>query len=177
MAIEGYSQGNRESGVIVTSFGQLLWKPRRLFIIALVHYLVLSTSLFYKTIMKEHTRKKVYTRMLNKGKWNRERGTLDEGWPENWKLSGQQYFHWPFKRGNGRNQESLNGNGDRKRAPFLLFGMTSFRYGTHARTYCEDFGAYRAGEMAYEFSSAVASNRPTETLASVISLAFVVYST
>ena len=31
--------------------------------------------------------------MLNKGKWNRERGTLDEGWPENWKLSGQQYFH------------------------------------------------------------------------------------
>lgn len=68
------SQGNRESGVIVTSFGRLLLKPRRLFIIALVHYWLLSTSQSYKTIMKEHTRKNVYKRMLKKEKWNRERG-------------------------------------------------------------------------------------------------------
>ena len=58
---------------------------------------------------------------------------------------------------------AIIGDGDRKRAPFLVSGLAPW-YGTiflfleqiapspaaHARTCCEDFGGCRAGEMASE---------------------------
>ena len=63
------------------------------------------------------------------------------------------------------------GDGDRKRAPFLVLGLSPW-YGTiilfldqiapspaaHARTCCEDFSGYRAGEMASEISEILKLN-------------------
>ena len=70
---------------------------------------------------------------------------------------------WPSGRcvGPSIRNEAIIGDGDRKRAPFLVLGLAPW-YGTiflileqiapspaaHARTCCEDFCGWRAGEMA-----------------------------